>query len=182
MEKSECYGYVKCGDKLECKGCINTHDIDFTILKFEYNEPEKETKICCNDESETECNNVNPENGLMECVLKSECCEIEDEDTAAEERSLLLDEIKSGLDDIVKLQNYKSNDHDESDAIEENNVIKVLYLLSIIIIKQGLILSESDLLKVCKQASYNLASILERSPALVGKLFKYLWFPFDIHK
>ena len=127
MIKPDCYGYVKCGEELVCKGCLKT-GASSMAFGFVEAEPDEETKICCGEDI-TECDNPSADSNLMECVVKSEsdsCCWIEEKENTGEERSLLLDEIKSGLEDIVKLQNYRSDDQEESDVIEENNVIKVL--------------------------------------------------------
>ena len=50
------------------------------------------------------------------------------EDLLNEERSQLLDEIKFGLDEILELQNEKSNDHEKNErrghSAEELDIIK----------------------------------------------------------
>ena len=127
MIKPDCYGYVKCGEELVCRGCLSSGEQGMAF-GFHPEETDEETKICCGENIEA-CDDHSADSGLMECVVKKEsgdCCWIEEKKNTGEERSLLLDEIKSGLEDIVKLQNYRSNDQEESDVIEENNVIKVL--------------------------------------------------------
>ena len=46
MIKPDCYGYVKCGEELVCRGCLKT-GASSMAFGFVEAEPDEETKICC---------------------------------------------------------------------------------------------------------------------------------------